>query len=201
MPRPKEYDREELLDRSVELFRAQGFSATTTAELVEALGVNRKSMYAEFGSKQELFEATLEHYDRNHLTRVLGPIEAPGAGIDAIRGAFAGYVTASEGWARGKGCLMANTAVERAALDEASGRFVEGYLSRIRSAFVGALQQAKEAGDLEADADVGELAGFLTTALVGVAASIRAEAPSAQLHATSRVVDALLVANGAPPPA
>ena len=85
MGRTKQYDRAELLDRSVELFRQQGFTGTSTAELVAELGVNRKSMYAEFGSKQELFEATLEHYNRNHLTRVLGPIEAPDAGVEAIR--------------------------------------------------------------------------------------------------------------------
>ena len=41
----------------MELFRRRGFNGTSTAELVAELGVNRKSMYAEFGSKQELFEA------------------------------------------------------------------------------------------------------------------------------------------------
>ena len=56
MPSPKGYKREEVLDRAIELFRRQGYSATSTAELVDELGMNRKSMYAEFGSKQELFE-------------------------------------------------------------------------------------------------------------------------------------------------
>ncbi|NIN49266.1 MAG: TetR/AcrR family transcriptional regulator, partial [Gemmatimonadales bacterium] len=98
------------------------------------------SMYAEFGSKQELFEAALEHYDRNHLTRVLAPIEAPDAGIDAIRQAFAGYASASEGWFQGRGCLMCNTAVERGALDPASGRFATAYLDRINRAFRHALE-------------------------------------------------------------
>ena len=84
MGRSKQYDRTELLDRAVELFRRQGFNGTSTAELVAELGVNRKSMYAEFGSKQELFEATLEHYNAKHLTSVLAPLEAPDA--DATEG-------------------------------------------------------------------------------------------------------------------
>ena len=63
MSRPKQYDRTELLDRAVELFRRGGFNGTSTAALVDELGVNRKTMYAEFGSKQELFEAVLERYD------------------------------------------------------------------------------------------------------------------------------------------
>ncbi len=192
MSRQKQYDRAELLDKAVELFRNQGFNGTSTAELVEELGVNRKSMYAEFGSKQELFEATLEHYERNHLTRVLAPIEAPDADLDAIRQAFVGYASASEGWFRGRGCLMCNTAVERAALDPASGRFAAAYLERINRAFMNALQTAKRTGDLDDEADLEELAAFLTTAFVGVAASIRAEAPPEQMHATTRAIATLL---------
>ncbi len=195
MGRPKQYDRTELLDRAVELFRRQGFNGTSTAELVEELGVNRKSMYAEFGSKQELFEATLEHYNDHHLTRVLSPIEASDAGIEAIQQAFTGYASASEGWFNGRGCLMCNTAVERGALDPASGRFAAAYLDRINEAFRNALGNARDSGDLGEAADVDELAGFLTSAFIGVAASIRAEAPPVQLYATARVVGSLLDAH------
>ena len=56
MPNPKKYNREDVLDRAIEVFRRLGYSATSTTELVDALGMNRKSLYAEFGSKQELFE-------------------------------------------------------------------------------------------------------------------------------------------------
>ena len=192
MGRAKQYDRSDLLDRAVELFRRQGYSATSTAELATELGVNRKSMYAEFGSKQGLFEATLEHYDRNHLSRVLAPIEAPDAGVGAIKQAFSDYASASEGWFNGRGCLMCNTAVERGALDPASGQYVAAYLDRLTRAFRHALENGVRSGDLDEGADVDELAAFLTTALIGVAASIRAEAPSDQVHAASRVATSIL---------
>ena len=192
MGRSKQYDRTELLDRAVELFRRQGYSGTSTAELVEELGVNRKSMYAEFGSKQELFEATLEHYDRKHLTNVLAPIEASNAGLAAIRQAFTGYASASEGWFNGRGCLMCNSAVERGALDPATGRYAAAYLHRITRAFRNALENGRSAGELDDGADLDELSGFLTTVLIGVAASIRAEAPPEQLHAAASVVTSIL---------
>jgi TetR/AcrR family transcriptional repressor of nem operon len=193
--RAKQYERTELLDRAIELFRRQGFNGTTTAELVAELGVNRKSMYAEFGSKQKLFEAALERYDHENLSRVLAPIEAPDAGADAIRKAFAGYASASEGWFRGRGCLMANTAVERAALDPGSRQHVDGYLDRLTQAFLHALGNAQRHGEIDADANLDELAGFLTTALIGVAACIRGEAPPEQLRATSTVVASVLDAH------
>ena len=90
------------------------------------LGINRKSMYAEFGSKQQLFEATLEHYNRKHLTRVLAPLEATDASLDTIRQAFYGYASAIEGPFRGRGCLMCNTAVERGAVDPGRYRHMHG---------------------------------------------------------------------------
>ena len=192
MGRAKQYERTQLLDRAVELFRRKGFNGTSTAELVVELGVNRKSMYAEFGSKQQLFEATLEHYNSKHLTSVLAPIEAPDAGVEAIRQAFTGYATASEGWFHGRGCLMCNTAVERGALDPASGQYVAAYLDRITRAFRHALDNAERSGEIDQTADLDELAAFFTTALIGVAACIRAKAPPEQVHAACRMATSIL---------
>lgn len=194
MGRAKEYDRIELVDRAVELFRREGFNGTSTAELVAELGVNRKSMYAEFGSKQGLFEAALERYSHHHLSDVLAPIEAPDAGVAAIVQAFAGYASASAGWARGRGCLMCNTAVERAALDPAAGRYVAAYLERLTRAFHHALSNARVHGELDPDVDIDGLAAFFTTTLVGVAACIRAEAPPEQVQAACRLATSMLEA-------
>lgn len=185
----KQYDRTELLDRAIELFRRQGYMGTSTADLVEELGVNRKSMYAEFGSKQGLFEAALERYDEEHLSNVLGPIEAPEAGVDAIRGAFTSYAEASEGWVSGRGCLLCNTAVERAALDPGAAQHVANYLERLTAAFRNALVNGRHQGDIAADADLDALAAFFMASLIGVVAIIRAEADPALVHAACAVVN------------
>ena len=57
MGRTKTYQRDALVDRAVELFRSHGFASTSAAMIEEALGVNRSSIYAEFGSKQEIGRA------------------------------------------------------------------------------------------------------------------------------------------------
>lgn len=188
----KHYDRIDLLDRAIELFRRNGFTATSTADLVQELGVNRKSMYAEFGSKHGLFEASLERYDQHHLSRVLAPLEAPEAGADAIRQAFAGYAAASGGWARGRGCLLCNTAVERAALDPAARHRVDAYIERLTRAFRHALDNARRAGDLNPSVDLDDLSAFFTMSLIGVAAMIRAEASPALVHAACGVATGVL---------
>ncbi|MEM7274901.1 MAG: TetR/AcrR family transcriptional regulator [Actinomycetota bacterium] len=188
----KQYDRTELLDRAIELFRRQGFNGTSTAELVAELGVNRKSMYAEFGSKQELFEAALERYAAHHLSGVIGPVEAADAGPDAIRQAFDGYANASDGWAQGRGCLLCNTAVERGALDPGARKHVAAYLDRLTSAFRQALRNGQDQGTVTADADLDGLAAYFMTAMIGVAACIRAEAPPAQVKAACTIATGVL---------
>jgi TetR/AcrR family transcriptional repressor of nem operon len=159
---------------------------------VAELGVNRKSMYAEFGSKQELFEAALERYAAHHLSQVLEPVEGPGAGVEAIREAFGSYAEASDGWARGRGCLLCNTAVERGALEPGAGRHVDAYLERLTAAFRQALSNGQQRGEVNPEADIDELAAYFTTALIGVAASIRASAPPSQVQAACRVATGVL---------
>lgn len=192
MPNPKGYERNEVLDRAIELFRRQGYSATSTAELVETLGMNRKSMYAEFGSKQDLFEAALERYSQIHLSRVLAPIEAPDANAASIREAFLGYASASKTQYRGLGCLMANTAVERAALDPGSARFVDAYLERLTKGFRNALENARKDGDVNPHADLDDLAAFFAMSVVGISALLRAKATPEQMYAASRGATSVL---------
>jgi TetR/AcrR family transcriptional repressor of nem operon len=194
MPSPKRYKREEVLDRAIELFRRQGYSATSTAELVETLGMNRKSMYAEFGSKQELFEAALERYSAVNLSRVLAPIEAPDANAQSIRDAFLGYASASETKFRGLGCLMANTAVERAALDPGSAKFVDAYLERLTKGFRNALENAREDRDVSNDADLDDLAAHFVNSVVGISALLRAKAMPEQMYAAGRGATSVFVA-------
>ncbi len=192
MPSPKGYVRDELLDRAVELFRKQGYAGTSTAELVEGLGVNRKSLYAEFGSKQGLFEAVLERYCNTHLSRVLAPIEAPDADAEAIRRAMGVYASAIDSDYSGLGCLMANTAVERAALDAASKRWVDAYLNRLQAGFRQALGRAQAAGQVSSNADLDDLASGFAMAVVGISALVRADASSQQVKAAGRAAASLL---------
>ncbi|MEM1273314.1 MAG: TetR/AcrR family transcriptional regulator [Pseudomonadota bacterium] len=192
MPSPKRYKREDILDRAIEVFRRYGYGGTSTAELVEVLGINRKSMYAEFGSKQHLFEAALERYSAINLTRVLAPIEAPDANAQSIMDAFLGYASASETRFKGLGCLMANTAVERAALDPASARYVDAYLARLTAGFRNALANAQADGDVAVNADLDDLAAHFVNSVVGISALLRANATPDNMYAAGRGATSVL---------
>ena len=62
MGRNKTYDRETIARKAMALFWLHGYHGTSTQALVDSMGVNRFSLYAEFGNKQALYEAALNLY-------------------------------------------------------------------------------------------------------------------------------------------
>ena len=151
-------------------------------------------MYAEFGSKQELFEAALARYSQEHLSRVLAPIEAPDANAHSIREAFGGYASASETRFNGLGCLMANTAAERAALDPKSAQYVDAYIERLSKGFKNALTNAQSDGDVGPGVDLDDLTAHFVNAVIGISVMLRAKASPEQMYAVGRGVTSVLTA-------
>src|SRR5690349_15839077 len=60
--RPREFDPEQVEDVAMKLFWEHGYDAVSISDLTTATGVNRRSIYAEFGSKEELFDRALQRY-------------------------------------------------------------------------------------------------------------------------------------------
>ena len=176
MGRKKSYDRELLIGKAMEIFRDHGFAGTSAEMLVQGLGVNRFSLYTEFGSKQGLFDAALRRYDEEVVERNFGPLEAPGAGINEIRALLEFFGTASEGPASGRGCLLCNTAVEFGSNDPSGAGFVQRYFERLSKAFCSALGNAHDKGELRPSVDPCTEAGFFTATVLGMFVMLRAKA-------------------------
>lgn len=187
MGRKKTYDREVLIGKAMELFRDHGFAGTSTQMLVDGLGVNRYSMYAEFGSKQALFDAALERYDDEVIDRSFAPVEAPGAGIPEVRALLEFYGTAGEGPASGRGCLLCNTAVEFGPEDPSGARFVRRYFARLSEAFHAALKNAHSQGGVRCSVDIRKEANFFTAAILGLFVMLRAKAPPVVIESAAQV--------------
>ena len=155
--------------------------------LVQDLGVNRYSLYAEFGSKQGLFDAALQGYDEEVVERNHGPLEAPDAGIDEILALLEFFGAASEGSASGRGCLLCNTAVEFGPDDPSGAGFVPRYFDRLSDAFHTALQNAYGKGELRPSVEPRAEAGLFTASVLGMFVMLRAKAPPRIIEDTARV--------------
>src|SRR5580704_5058036 len=62
MGRPKNFSREEVLEKAMPIFWKHGFADTSLQDLERATGVNKSGLYAEFRDKEDLFVACLRHY-------------------------------------------------------------------------------------------------------------------------------------------
>lgn len=175
MGRPKEYDRREKLEQARRLFNRRGFAATSMTELVDALGINRKSLYAEFGSKQELFEAALALHNETNFAAVISPLEAADAGLAEIRTVLMRWGAGARGPGHGVGCLLCNTASERSANDRASRKHVHGYVRRMVAAFRHALENARAAAEIAASVDIDAQARFFANHAIGQLTLIRSK--------------------------
>jgi TetR/AcrR family transcriptional repressor of nem operon len=187
MGRKKTYDRNELIDKSMELFRDRGFAGTSTQVLTDELAINRYSLYAEFGSKQALFDAALGRYGETVIGRSFGPLEAPEAGIAEVRALLEFYALADASPAWGRGCLLCNTAVEFGSDDPSGAGFVQRYFERLSSAFHAALEHAYRGGELRASVDPRREADFLTASVLGLFVLLRAKAPSTVIEGAAHV--------------
>jgi TetR/AcrR family transcriptional repressor of nem operon len=188
MGRRKTYDRDDLVAKAMELFRDHGYAGTSTQLLVQELGVNRYSLYAEFGSKQTLFDEALRRYDDEIIDRNFGPLERPGAGANEIRTLFEFFGDASHSPGLGRGCLLCNTAVEFGPEDPNGAGFVARYFARLLGAFETALTNARSRGEIDRLVDPAHEAGFFTACVLGLFVMLRAHAPSDAIESAARGV-------------
>src|SRR6202034_4010268 len=60
--RPRAYQPEIALGKALDLFRKDGFAATSLDDLSAATGMNRPSLYGAFGDKRELYIKSYARY-------------------------------------------------------------------------------------------------------------------------------------------
>src|ERR1700732_4304310 len=71
MGRPKQFNREGVLEGALPVFWKQGFANTTVQHLEQATGDNKSGLYTEFKDKEDLFLASLERYVQTRGAEVL----------------------------------------------------------------------------------------------------------------------------------
>lgn len=191
MARPKAFDEDQALQRALETFQAKGYEGTSIQDLVEAMGINRQSVYDTFGNKETLYQMALERY-RGQVPAVLGDlIDGPLPFRQAFAAQFAVIFDRilSPG---GLPCFLAQAALGRAAGHPASAACVTaGYRQNLQR-LENRLRRAQVEGDLGAHHDPVALARFFQNTLHGLQVTARSGASRADLEAIIRVTLSIL---------
>jgi AcrR family transcriptional regulator len=178
--RPKGYDRDAVITAARDLFWERGYGATSITDLEDRTGLNRSSIYAEFGSKNGLFEAALDCYADQVIVLLHDGVRHAG-GLDAVAGLFTRLAELLDCHQilGTHGCLMINTIAELGARDDRIRPAATRYRDRVRSDFSTALARAAAAGEIPADS-VGPRAQLLAAALMGTWLTVRIDPADAR---------------------
>jgi AcrR family transcriptional regulator len=178
--RPRGFDADAALDRAVEVFWRHGYEGASLGDLTDAMGINRPSMYAAYGNKEELFRRALARYADEDMAYARAALEQPTAYrvIEAFLRANADAVTRTD---RPAGCLSIQGGL--AAGSEIAEFLAAGRLAGER-AFADRLARAVDEGDLPPGTDPAALARYVMTVSEGNAVHAAAGVGRAALHAT-----------------
>src|SRR6266446_5974035 len=167
--RPRAFDPDVALDRAMHVFWSKGYEGASLSNLTRAMRINRPSLYAAFGNKEQLFGKALA---------------APKA-RDVVKEIFSGTARMADDPRIPTGCLMVQGAL--ACGDTSVRKEVAERRAAAEVALRRRLQRAKREGDLPKNADSAELAHYVMTVVRGMAVQSAGGASSDQLHRVAQI--------------
>nr|BFE55476.1 TetR/AcrR family transcriptional regulator [Dactylosporangium thailandense] len=181
--RPRGFDADAALDRAIEVFWRHGYEGASLADLTEAMGINRPSLYAAFGNKEELFRRAVARYAEADMAYARRALAEPTAYtvIERFLRDNADALTRDD---RPAGCLSIQGGLATGSDDGQAARFLAASRLAGEGALAGRLARAVDEGDLPPGTDPVALARFVMVVSEGNAVHAAAGVSRDALHAT-----------------
>jgi AcrR family transcriptional regulator len=190
MGRARAFDADDALERAMTVFWAKGYEGTSLADLTAAMGINRPSLYAAYGNKEELFRKALERYGEGPSSYEREALAQPTARAVA-EGLLRGAADVQTDPRTPAGCLAVLGTTYCAEDSSPVGKIlIESRLAghaAIRERF----ERARAQGDLPADADPKQLTHYIGAVVCGMAVLAASGATRQELE---RVIELTLQA-------
>lgn len=145
--RPPAFQREQALDKALQVFWRRGYEGASLSELTSALGINRPSLYAAFGNKEDLFHKVLERYVQGPVAYAATALQEPTARrvVEKFLNDSVQLLTNAD---HPRGCMIVQAALTCGEGGEAVSRTLVEYRHQFQDALRLRLEQAQAEGDL-----------------------------------------------------
>ena len=170
--RKRSFDKQQVLDKAMRLFWENGYSGTSLSDLTAKTGINKPSLYAAFGNKEQLFKASMEHYSQEYglpvLQKLLEPETAPLAQrLKAYMLATAQLVTDPH---LPRGCMIVNSSCEVGS--EAIPEEISKKLAEIKKShndfFIDFFKKEQAQGRLNKKYDITQITSYINAVIFGM---------------------------------
>jgi TetR/AcrR family transcriptional repressor of nem operon len=180
MARPKEFDRNQALQKAIGVFCDKGYAAASTDELMRAMKISRQSMYDTFGDKRHLYLEAFRRYVADSIDEQIGYLEKSSSPIDGIEKMLLAFAARAERDGI-VGCMGVNAICEFGRSDPEVTSLGAIESSRLTAALEQALRQAKTRKEISKLLKESTAAQFLLATLSGMKVSAKAGADTQAL--------------------
>jgi TetR/AcrR family transcriptional regulator, transcriptional repressor for nem operon len=186
MARPRTFDEDEVVAAARDEFWERGYAATSVDDLTAATGLGKGSLYGAFGEKHSLYLRALDDYIASSLEDVRASLRNPSlTAYSRLAHHIRGQAKALVADKSRRGCLMAKSAAELGATDDAVEAKVERAYATWRDELVACIKEAQRDGTVDATRNPQALASTLLAFMRGQEALHKGGAKPAQLKAAA----------------
>lgn len=185
--RPKEFDIEKALNSALKVFWSKGYEAASLQDLTSAMGINRPSLYATYGNKEELFRKALDCYFNNRKAVIDNALNQPTTYkvIECLLYEFAESNVASN---NPPGCLVVQSALVSGEKADCIRKELISRRLSIEKALCDRFEQAKNEGDFPETIEPVDFARYIATISQGMSIQAANGASSEQLRKIVEIV-------------
>jgi AcrR family transcriptional regulator len=184
--RPLAFNQDEALDKALTIFWARGYEGASMAELTEALGINKPSLYAAFGNKEALFRKALSRYVAGPAAFVGEAMQQPTA-RQVIEQFLAQAVDCFCNKSTPNGCMIVQGALTCGQGASNIQQELVAYRSSFETTLTKRFDLAKTQGDLPPDTNVKQLAKYIATIHQGMSVQATSGATREELIAIVQI--------------
>lgn len=172
MARPQQFDRDDVLDKALNVFWDKGFESASVQDLVDATGLNRGSLYNTFGDKAELFAEVMQRYSRaSPAMPLVEAAQDSNSSLDSkavIKQFFDDLVQRALADQQHKGCLLTNTSAGFYGCNETMTEWVREAFKGLESTLKTLVKRGQARGTITSTAKPRAIARSLVASAQGL---------------------------------
>lgn len=166
MTRQREFDTDAVLNKAMHLFWSKGYRSTSLDDLLETMAISKSSFYETFGTKHDLFLASIDEYIQCTTKPMLDRLAQPGPFVETCHAIFDSIIELA--LTNRSGCMLANSAIEMSPHDEKVDQLVAAGIKRVEDAWFNAIKRAQKQGEISSEKKPRTLARFVVGSINGL---------------------------------